>query len=38
MTPFVSVKQEGHVAIVTLNRADKLNAMTDEMYLRVTAR
>lgn len=36
MTPLVALKQEGHVAIVTLNRADKLNALTDEMYLCVT--
>lgn len=36
MTTLVAVKQEGGVAIVTLNRPDKLNAMTDEMYNRVT--
>ena len=36
MTTQVEVKQEGNVAIVTLNRPDKLNAMTDEMYNRLT--
>ena len=35
MTSLVTVKQEGSIAIVTLNRPDKLNAMTDEMYNRV---
>ena len=35
MTSLVTVKQEGPIAIVTLNRPDKLNAMTDEMYNRV---
>ncbi len=35
MTMQVEVKYEGNVAIVTLNRPDKLNAMTDEMYNRV---
>jgi 2-(1,2-epoxy-1,2-dihydrophenyl)acetyl-CoA isomerase len=33
----VEYKRDGNVAIVTLNRPDKLNAMTDEMYNRVTA-
>jgi 2-(1,2-epoxy-1,2-dihydrophenyl)acetyl-CoA isomerase len=32
----VEYKLDGNVAIVTLNRPDKLNAMTDEMYARVT--
>ena len=36
MTTLVEVKHEGHVAIVTLNRPEKLNALTDEMYNRVT--
>ena len=35
MTTQVAVTYEGNVAIVTLNRPDKLNAMTDEMYSRV---
>ena len=35
MTSLVTVKQEGSIAIVTLNHPDKLNAMTDEMYNRV---
>jgi len=33
----VEYQLNGHVAVVTLNRPDKLNAMTDEMYNRVTA-
>ena len=37
MTTQVDVKHEGGVATVMLNRPDKLNAMTDEMYNRVTA-
>ena len=32
----VEYKLDGNVAIVTLNRPDKLNAMTDPMYERVT--
>jgi len=36
MTSQVEVRQDGNVAIVTLNRPDKLNAMTDEMYARMT--
>jgi 2-(1,2-epoxy-1,2-dihydrophenyl)acetyl-CoA isomerase len=36
MTTLVEVRQDGNVAIVTLNRPDKLNAMTDEMYTRMT--
>ena len=36
MTAQVELKHDGTVAIVTLNRPDKLNAMTDEMYNRLT--
>jgi 2-(1,2-epoxy-1,2-dihydrophenyl)acetyl-CoA isomerase len=36
MTTHIDVKHEGAVTIVTLNRPDKLNAMTDEMYNRLT--
>ncbi len=36
MTTQVEVKNEGGVAIVTLNRPEKLNAMTDEMYNGIT--
>ena len=32
----IEYKLDGNVAIVTLNRPDKLNAMTDEMYSRMT--
>ena len=32
----VEYKLDGNVAIVTLNRPDKLNAMSDEMYSRMT--
>ena len=32
----VEYNLNGNVAIVTLNRPDKLNAMTDEMYARMT--
>ena len=32
----VEYKLDGNVAVVTLNRPDKLNAMTDPMYNRVT--
>ena len=32
----IEYRLDGNVAIVTLNRPDKLNAMTDEMYARVT--
>lgn len=32
----VEYKLDGNVAVVTLNRPDKLNAMTDAMYNRVT--
>jgi 2-(1,2-epoxy-1,2-dihydrophenyl)acetyl-CoA isomerase len=33
----VDYKLDGNVAVVTLNRPDKLNALTDEMYNRLTA-
>lgn len=36
MTTQVKARHEGNVAIVTLNRPDKLNAMTDGMYARLT--
>ena len=36
MTTQVELKYEGNVAIITLNRPDKLNAMTDAMYSRVS--
>jgi 2-(1,2-epoxy-1,2-dihydrophenyl)acetyl-CoA isomerase len=36
MTTQVELKHDGNVAIVTLNRPDKLNAMTDEMYNHLT--
>lgn len=36
MTTEIELKREGNVAIVTLNRPDKLNAMTDAMYNRMT--
>ncbi|MEQ1776495.1 MAG: enoyl-CoA hydratase-related protein [Burkholderiales bacterium] len=36
MTAQVELKHDGNVAIITLNRPDKLNAMTDEMYNRLT--
>ena len=32
----IEYKLDGHVAVVTLNRPDKLNAMTDDMYKRMT--
>ena len=32
----IEYRLDGNVAIVSLNRPDKLNAMTDEMYARVT--
>jgi 2-(1,2-epoxy-1,2-dihydrophenyl)acetyl-CoA isomerase len=36
MTTQIELRHEGNIAIVTLNRPDKLNAMTDGMYNRLT--